>query len=209
MTTDQVTGSEVAVSGKHRAIRTPLDDTIETVAVRVGGVRAKEVERFIKFGVVGTLGAIVDFGVLNLLQASVLPPGTEDDPNIIRFVGIALSAVAIASTISFVAAILSNFFWNRFWTYPDSRSRSIRRQLVQFSVVSVIGWVFRTIWISWSYAALGALVYRVAGGMIPSFELTAEGVSKLGSNVALMIGIFVVMIWNFFVNRYWTYNDVG
>ena len=30
----------------------------------------------------------------------------------------------------------------------------------------------------------------------------------LGPNLALAISIGVVMFWNYFVNRYWTYNDV-
>ncbi len=30
----------------------------------------------------------------------------------------------------------------------------------------------------------------------------------LGKNFTLAIAVGVVMLWNFFVNRYWTYNDV-
>ena len=31
---------------------------------------------------------------------------------------------------------------------------------------------------------------------------------RLGDNLALVLAVIVVMFWNFFVNRYWTYNDV-
>ena len=31
----------------------------------------------------------------------------------------------------------------------------------------------------------------------------------LGHNLALAFAVVFVMFWNFFVNRYWTYNDVG
>ena len=34
---------------------------------------------------------------------------------------------------------------------------------------------------------------------------TAEFLAK---NATLILAIGIVMIWNFFVNRYWTYNDV-
>jgi hypothetical protein len=31
----------------------------------------------------------------------------------------------------------------------------------------------------------------------------------LGHNIALAFAVGVVMLWNFFANRYWTYNDVN
>jgi hypothetical protein len=30
----------------------------------------------------------------------------------------------------------------------------------------------------------------------------------LGKNLTLAVAVSVVMLWNFFINRYWTYNDV-
>jgi putative flippase GtrA len=30
----------------------------------------------------------------------------------------------------------------------------------------------------------------------------------LGKNFTLAVAVGVVMLWNFFVNRYWTYNDI-
>ena len=36
-------------------------------------------------------------------------------------------------------------------------------------------------------------------------HLTAEFVAK---NFTLAAAIGIVMMWNFFINRYWTYNDV-
>jgi putative flippase GtrA len=31
----------------------------------------------------------------------------------------------------------------------------------------------------------------------------------MGTLIAQFIGVIVVMFWNFFANRYWTYNDVS
>jgi len=183
-------------------LRNPLDAPIDAIANRFGGDKPKELERFLKFAVVGAIGALIDAGTLFILQATILPPSLkEPDWN-----------VAIASTIAFIAAITSNFIWNRFWTYPDSRSRSWRRQMGQFAFISVIGWVARTIWITASHAALGNLLMPVflpeiqifRPGYVPSE--TAE--AKLGSMAAWLIGVIIVMIWNFFANRHWTYNDV-
>lgn len=188
---------------KRVAVRNPLDVPIAVVAERVGGSKSKEVERFIKFAIVGAIGAIIDFGTLFVLQATLLPPL---DPN-------KDLKVALASTIAFLAAVISNFVWNRLWTYPDSRSRSMRRQLVQFTSISAIGWVGRTLWISLSYRFLGEALMPV---FLPEIQIFRPGYipsesaeAKLGTLVAWFIGVIVVMVWNFLANRYWTYNDVS
>src|SRR5215216_839562 len=115
--------------------RNPLDIIILAIAGRCGS-KAKEVERFLKFAIVGTIGAIIDAGTLYALQATLLPP-TLRQPDF---------NVLLAQTIAFLAAIASNFTWNRLWTYPDSRSRSARHQMFLFTFISLVGWVGRTIW---------------------------------------------------------------
>lgn len=199
----QVSGAEQSAvpateNTKHRAIKTPVDGIIRTVANRVGGSKAKEVERFLKFASIGTLGAMIDLGVSNILWATILPPvGSNQDTN-----------VAIAATISFVAAVSSNFFWNRYWTYPDSRSRPVWRQMGQFAIVSVSGWLARTVWILFATGFMTSIAGAVLGALLPQLAESEHVVNQVGATMAVVIGIFVVMIWNFFVNRYWTYNDV-
>jgi putative flippase GtrA len=182
-------------------ILNPLDNLIWAISCRCGS-KAREVERFLKFAFVGTLGAIIDAGTLFILQATILPPTLQDpDWN-----------VALAQTIAFIAAISSNYTWNRHWTYPDSRSRKWHHQAVQFATISLIGWVARTIWITTFHDIIGKALMPAAIPFIQIFRpgyhpsLTAE--AKLGTMAAWLIGVIVVMVWNFFANRYWTYNDV-
>jgi hypothetical protein len=42
----------------------------------------------------------------------------------------------------------------------------------------------------------------------PGYVPSASAEAKLGTMAAWLIGVTVVMIWNFLANRYWTYNDV-
>jgi putative flippase GtrA len=177
----------------NRAIRTPFDAIITTVARRFGGSKAKEVERFLKFAMVGTLGAVIDLGTSFILLKTILDPRVD-----FQFL--------TAATISFIAAVMSNFFWNRYWTYPDSRSRSIQRQLTQFFIVSISGWTGRTIWLSFSKP----LFVNIALDLVnrSGMGVDEKTAALAGGMVAILLGIFVIMIWNFFVNRYWTYNDV-
>lgn len=184
---------------KPRSIRNPLDIPIQYVAQRFGGARSKELERFLKFAVVGSVGAVVDLGLVFVLQATILPP----DNNLL---------VALATGTAFFAAVVNNFLWTRLWVYPDSRSRSVRRQLVQFAIISVIGGVARTSWVTWAHQGLGEALLPVLLPEIrwfrPGYVPSAHAAAKLGTIAAQMIGMAVIMLWNFFANRYWTYNDV-
>ncbi len=187
---------------RRRASRNPLDTLICAIAGRCGN-KAIEVERFLRFAFVGSIGALIDAGTLALLQATILPPTLREpvDYNVL-----------IAQTIAFVAALISNFIWNRYWTYPDSRSRKIHHQLLQFGLISVIGWVGRSIWIVSVHQFLGQTLMPVllpAIHMIKPHYLPSEvGEAKLGTMAAWLVGVIVVMVWNFVANRLWTYNDV-
>ena len=143
----------------------------------------QERTRFLRFMAVGVIGAIVDFGVMNLLTRLLSTP------------------LVVAGTISFICAVISNFIWNRHWTYPDSRSRPIMRQLVMFFAVNVAGIAIRI-----------PILWLLEPPMLTFFQSTSFRIlltpDFLAKNFTLAIAVSVVMLWNFFVNRYWTYNDV-
>jgi putative flippase GtrA len=145
---------------------------------------ARERSRFLRFAVVGVIGAIIDFGVMNLLRDVFMFP------------------LVLAGTISFIAAILNNFIWNRYWTYPDSRSKPILRQLVEFSIVSASGLLIRV--------PILKFLEPITLKLVNWLPLKLDFISPvaLSANLTLAVAVLVVMFWNFFVNRYWTYSDV-
>lgn len=178
---------------------------LTTVATRVG-VNPKEFERFAKFLVVGTIGAVVDFGTYNLLLG---PLGRSQlAPTVIAWFEPLLTLTTeqvvaiVAGTISFVLAVISNFIWNRYWTYPDSRSKSLRRQFVQFFLVNVSAIVIRVPIL----AVTVNFFTQMAVTLLPA--LSEPLAIRIGKNLALALAVGIALFWNFFVNRYWTYNDV-
>lgn len=184
-------------------IRTPLDAPIRAVARRIGGdnsTRVKELERFFRFALVGISGAVIDIGLVYTLQANVLPPVNRIN-------------VIIVTAIAFFTAVMSNFIWTRLWVYPESRSRSLRRQLAMFAFISTVGGIGRTIWIAAAHLFIGELMLPVALPFIrilrPWYEPGPLAAEKLGTMISLLIAMVIVMLWNFFANRYWTYNDVN
>ena len=135
---------------------------------------AKELERFVKFGIVGTIGAIIDFAILNLLVVGL---GWPD---------------LLANAVSFTCAVLSNFTWNRLWTYPETRQQPLLPSLGQFAVVSMFG------------LAINSVVFYFA-----KMELEMHGVHEhVALNIAKALAIMVVLFWNFIVNRLWTFRHV-
>lgn len=139
--------------------------------------------RFLKFMAVGAFGALVDFGIANLLS---------------HFLDMQL---VYAGTISFICAVISNFIWNRFWTYPESRSRPLAHQLGMFFVVNIAGVAIRIPILNFVEPPL-LIVFKsssLAAAISPEF---------IARNVTLALAVGIVMLWNFFINRYWTYNDI-
>jgi len=134
----------------------------------------EELARFLKFAIVGTVGAMVDFGILNLL---VLGFGLPKE---------------YANLVSVTCAIISNFVWNRLWTFPESRERPVHTQFGKFALVNLIG------------LGINQFVFLATDRVVfdPLFP------HPLDYNLAKATAILVVLFWNFFVNRHWTYRGI-
>lgn len=143
----------------------------------------KEQKRFVKFALVGALGAIIDFIVMNVLSHWASMP------------------LVYAGTISFIVAVINNFTWNRFWTYPESRSRPLFNQLGMFFLVNAAGVAIRI-------PTLHYLEPPVLKFVQDTFHLTYISAEVYARNLTLAAAVLVVMLWNYFINRYWTYNDI-
>ncbi|MBI1879940.1 MAG: GtrA family protein [Chloroflexi bacterium] len=135
--------------------------------------RPKEFNRFAKFAIVGTLGAIIDFGLLNLMR------------------GVFGWDLIWANTLSVSVAILSNFIWNRYWTFPESRTRKKRIQLPQFALVNFIGLLINNLIV----VGIDAVLIAHVG-------------EPWSYNIAKAVAIGVVLFWNFGINRLWTYRGL-
>jgi putative flippase GtrA len=142
---------------------------------------AEERRRFLRFCVVGASGTVVDFGVFNLLATLLKLSST------------------LSQAISFSLGVINNFTWNRLWTYPETRSNSVWKQFAQFGLINVVGLAIRTL----LFSIIEKPLIRLAGNLFPHF-LTP---TVIGHNATLACVILIVMLWNYFANRYWTFKD--
>jgi len=135
--------------------------------------RPKEFTRFLKFATVGAFGMLVDLSVLTFCREILRLP------------------LEVAIGLGFTVAVLSNFTWNRLWTFPESRQRPIGSQMVQFAIVNVIGLGINEV---------------VVLGLHPIFALMLP--DPPAYLAAKVIAIGIVLFWNYFVNRAWTYRGI-
>jgi putative flippase GtrA len=167
-------------------------------------VSGKESKRFGKFLIVGAVGFIVDFGVFNLEHALGLGRGVAE--HVVPASAPALRAYlsehpeVLEQSLSFAMAVLSNFLWNWLWVYPEARGANQAHKILKFVVVSVAGLI-----IGIPVFSLALFIFK---GLMAAAGQQNAGFNLAG-NLALMTRVGVLLFWNFFVNRYWTYRDVA
>ncbi len=161
-----------------------------------------ELKRFAKFLVVGAFGFVVDFGGFNLFHA--LGVGTV----LARLVPTSFASGSdyltthpevIEQALSFCCAVLSNFLWNYFWLYPEARNAHQGKKMTKFVIVSVAGLIIGV--------PVFAAALFVARGLVAAAGLSSLSFNLAG-NMALVCRVGVLLFWNFFVNRFWTYREV-
>lgn len=89
----------------------------------------------------------------------------------------------IAKALSFIFAAANNYFWNRVWTFR-SKDKNIVKQFIKFFAVSVIGLFINIL-----------IMYIVVNDF------------KLSDFYGLIIATAIVMFWNFFANKLWTFKE--
>ncbi len=135
--------------------------------------RPREFKRFLKFAIVGAIGMVVDLSVLTASRELLKVP------------------LPLAVGLGFTTAVISNFTWNRLWTFPESRERPLGGQLLQFVAINVMG------------LGINELVVL---GLHPLFSrILPDPPAYLGAKI---IAIGIVLFWNYFVNRKWTYRGI-
>ncbi len=89
----------------------------------------------------------------------------------------------LANSMGFSLAVVSNYFLNKYWTFKDT-SPEIFLQAQQFTLIAIIGLLINN-----------QILYLLHHRRRYNFYI-----SKLGA-------IFVVVLWNFFANYFYTFSS--
>lgn len=125
--------------------------------------------QFGRFAAVGFTNAAVDFGILYLL--------------------IAISDVASGGfyvafkALSFVAAAIHSYFWNKFWVFDSANSGiSLSREMAKFFTVTAVAILINV--------AAASIIVNIVG---PRFALTNEAWAGVGA----VIGSATALVFSF------------
>ncbi|MEX1063765.1 MAG: GtrA family protein [Candidatus Paceibacterota bacterium] len=123
---------------------------------------------FARFTIVGFMNAGIDFGVFNFLMF-----WTNIEEGV---------AVSTFKGISFVAAVINSYYWNKYWVFEASGTGSRAKEFLSFLIVTVIGLLVNV-----------GVTSLVVFGIDPKF-----GFSQLSwNNIAAVFGAIFGLVWNF------------
>jgi putative flippase GtrA len=117
--------------------------------------------------------------------------GTFLDFGLLTLLKLAGLPTLLANTFSFSAGLINNFTWNRLWTFGDAERIDWHRQLAQFTMVSLIGLALNNLIVLSLESLLGDMLGQPQWGYLP----------------AKVIATGVVVFWNYFANRKWTFKN--
>jgi dolichol-phosphate mannosyltransferase len=129
--------------------------------------------RFIKFGIVGASGVVVNLSVLYVGQEFLFRTITQDTLRLNLSLALAI----------FIATI-SNFSWNRRWTWHDRKSLRSTTLVVQFGQYALACWLGTAIQV----------------GLTNLFALFLH---YLPAN---LIAVVIASLFNFVANDLWTFG---
>ncbi|MBP5341140.1 MAG: GtrA family protein [Bacteroidales bacterium] len=135
--------------------------------------------KFLKFGIVGASGMLVDFGVLILMRDGVGLPDLW------------------ANTISFTCAATSNYFLNHIWTFR-SKDKQVGVEYLKFLLVSVVG-----LGINNGVLFLSSHLWPEAYNA----SITLLGMNIDVFYLFKLLAIAITTIWNFFGNMLFTFKQ--
>ncbi len=100
----------------------------------------------------------------------------------------------IAKTVSFTLAVTNSFFWNRHWTFDAVGQREHHTQYAMFFSVNLVGYLL-------NLAIMKLVIFTNTGSIHGNFN------SKPLFIVATLVATAVVVFWNFFANKHWTFKE--
>lgn len=96
----------------------------------------------------------------------------------------------LAATLAFSVGLVNNFIWNYHWTYADTQTKWLGLQFGQFALVSGLGLALNNLCV--------LSLESLAVAWMPDLSLAYLPAKVMATGI--------VVFWNYFANRYWTFK---
>ncbi|MEE1295517.1 MAG: GtrA family protein [Bifidobacterium sp.] len=137
----------------------------------------KLIEQIAKFGVVGVIAFIIDWGILNIL------------------VGFFHMHNVLASTISFLVSLVFNYFASMKYVFKHRPDMARWMEGVIFLVSAVIGLGINVV-----------IIWLSTYGMNKDAYWTQHAEYLLRTNIGKLVSTVIVAVWNFIIRK-WLLDD--
>ena len=151
---------------------------------------AFDLKKFLKFGLIGILNTIVDFAVFYIMDCWVI----RDGPTL-TLLGISIIAGPyLSNAVSYLAANIHSFFWNRLWTF-QKKGRISGGELLRYIATSA------------GYLLISSAGLAVSIRIL-SLPLFSTVIPEEWINLVAKIPTFCVTIfYNYLMNKFWVFKD--
>ena len=148
-------------------------------------VQQRGVRQLVKFGIVGASSTIINLVVLYVMLRLV--HGHWYD----RY---------IDTTVAFLVSVVNGYYWNRRWTFRSAPARAVHTQFTQFVLINLVGLGLDWLFILLISSPLERELRLIESGWPP------DKIERVAVLAAQLIATAVIVFWNFFANRHWTFK---
>jgi putative flippase GtrA len=142
----------------------------------VGVMQRPAVRQFLKFCIIGFSSMIIDVGISWYLTYHL---------QMLWFV---------AKTISFALAVTNGYTWNSMWTFRGMGAGPRHEQYVKFVAINIVGLVL-------NIGIMKSIFFLFTGHLIHH-----GSPDKTQFAIATAVAVVCVAVWNFVMNKKWTFN---
>lgn len=175
------------------------NDDIPHVPFKPGLFEHNLVREFVKFVIVGGTSTVVDLGLhywlMNHASFQGVPVVQSVGSWILTKEGVDVHTREAMSAAAFgplkvgpvLLAVLNSYFWNSRWTFRVGNEEGEAARIFKFFIIALVGMVINV--------AISSAVYRIAPGS-----------DKLKWAIASGVAMVLVVFWNFFGQKFWTFK---
>lgn len=148
-----------------------------------------DLKKFIRFGIIGVLNTLVDFVVFYVMDRWVI----RDGPTMVLLGAAVATGPYLSNAVSYVAANIHSFFWNKFWTFRK-RGRVTRGEVGRYLVTSAGYLAFSSLSLA---VFIQVLSLPTLAGVVPE-----DWINPLAKLPTACMTIF----YNYLMNRFWVFR---
>lgn len=153
-------------------------------------IRLFDPKKFLKFGVIGVLNTLVDFGVFYVMDRWVVGEG----PTLVLLGTAVAAGLYISNAIAYVVANIHSFIWNKFWTF-QKRDRVTRGEAARYLATSA------------GYLLISSLSLAVFSRALSAPFLAGIVPGDLVHVLAKLPTACVTIFYNYLMNKFWVFRS--